>query len=98
DALLVSCCDKLHNARAILTDLRTHGPSVFDRFNAGKAGTLWYYQSLAEVFSRRLPHNPVARDLRDTLQQIATACRVSDLCLTISNIAVIVPIKTKGIM
>ena len=25
---LVSCCDKLHNARAILTDLRTHANKI----------------------------------------------------------------------
>jgi hypothetical protein len=32
DALLVSCADKLHNARAILTDPRAHGVAAFDRF------------------------------------------------------------------
>ena len=40
DALLVSAADKLHNARAIMSDLRTHGPGMFCRFNAGQAGTL----------------------------------------------------------
>ncbi len=75
DALLVSCCDKLHNARAILTDLRTHGQSVFDRFNADKEGTLWYYHSLADSFSRLLPKNPVSRDLHDTVEQIEAAAR-----------------------
>ena len=34
DKLLVSCCDKLHNARAIHSDLKTKGVSVFDRFTA----------------------------------------------------------------
>lgn len=55
DALLVSACDKLHNARAIVADMRTIGPRVFDRFNAGRDGTLWYYGALAEVFRERLP-------------------------------------------
>src|SRR6202790_4352965 len=54
DALLVSCADKLHNARAIVGDLRTHGLAVFDRFTGGRAGTIWYYASLAKVFARRL--------------------------------------------
>ena len=40
DTLLVSCCDKLHNARAILSDLKTVGFSVFDRFTATQAETL----------------------------------------------------------
>ena len=55
DALLVSACDKLHNARAIVEDLREFGPAMMARFKAGLEGTLWYYGALAEVFSRRLP-------------------------------------------
>ncbi len=51
--LLVSCCDKLHNARAILADLRAQGPKVFDRFTAGREGTLWYYSALAESFTAK---------------------------------------------
>lgn len=42
DTLLVSCADKLHNARAIVTDLRTHGPAMLGRFNAPPGGTAWY--------------------------------------------------------
>ena len=55
DILLVSCADKLHNARAICTDVRTHGLVVFDRFKAGQEGTVWYYRSLADAFLRLLP-------------------------------------------
>ena len=55
DTLLVSCADKVHNARAIATDLRAHGIAVFDRFTGDMEGTCWYYRSLAEVFQRRLP-------------------------------------------
>lgn len=53
--LLVSACDKLHNARAILQDLEDPevGTRVFDRFTGGRDGTLGYYQSLAEIFWAR---------------------------------------------
>lgn len=51
--LLVSCCDKLHNATAILNDLDQVGPAVFKRFTAGRDGTLWYYHMLADAFARR---------------------------------------------
>jgi (p)ppGpp synthase/HD superfamily hydrolase len=67
DALLVSCCDKLHNARAIVTDLRTHGRALFDRFTAPMAGTLWYYEALADVFRRRLP-GPLAEELAEAVR------------------------------
>lgn len=53
--LLVSACDKLHNARAIVQDLENPeiGTRVFDRFTGGREGTLGYYQALAEIFMAR---------------------------------------------
>ena len=47
---LVSCCDKLYNARTILADLRREGAAVWQRFTGGREGTRWYYRSLAEFF------------------------------------------------
>lgn len=73
ELLLVSCCDKLHNARAILTDLVTHGNSVFDRFTAAMKDTLWYYRSISEVFSKKLKGTRgevVARELAETVSAI----------------------------
>jgi len=67
--LLVSCADKLHNARAILSDLREVGDSIWDRFNATKQQTLWYYRSLVTEFQRRA----VARRLLDELCQVVDA-------------------------
>ena len=51
-SLLVSAADKLDNARAIVADLRTHGPSTLDRFH-GKRDTVWYFQELVKAFRRR---------------------------------------------
>ena len=70
DILLVSSADKLHNARAICTDLRTHGLSVFDRFTGGRDGTLWYYGALADVFSRRRP-SPLSAELAEAVGLMA---------------------------
>ena len=53
EVLLVSGADKLHNARAIVSDLITLGPDVFKRFKAGREGTLWYYRALADLLSQR---------------------------------------------
>ncbi len=47
---LVSLADKVHNARSILRDIQTGEIGIWDKFNGGKDGTLWYYQSLVEVF------------------------------------------------
>ena len=51
--LLVSLADKTHNAKAILADFREIGDELWDRFNAGKEGTLWYYSELAKVIKDR---------------------------------------------
>lgn len=66
---LVSCADKLHNARAILSDLRAIGGKVFARFNAGKDGTLWYYRQLVNAFLQVGPPS-LAAELARTVQEI----------------------------
>ena len=46
DVLLVSACDKVHNARSILTDLGTDGDVVWQRFTVtDPRAQLWYYTS-----------------------------------------------------
>jgi (p)ppGpp synthase/HD superfamily hydrolase len=74
DTLLVSVCDKIHNARCIRDDLAAIGPDVFDRFTAGYEGTRWYYDALLEVFETRLgPAAPVVIALRDALEKTYVA-------------------------
>ena len=52
DIALVSCADKLHNARSIAMDLRMHGASFLDKHFKGKRdGSLWYYRQLVEIFA-----------------------------------------------
>ena len=55
DVLLVSGCDKLHNARAIVGDLEDPevGMNVFARFKGGVDGTLGYYESLHRTLRQR---------------------------------------------
>lgn len=55
DVLLLSACDKLHNARSIAEDHAHVGPAVWQRFRGLRDGTLWYYRELVAVFGRRGP-------------------------------------------
>lgn len=59
---LVSCADKLHNARAIATDHRRLGEALWARFNAGRDDILWYYRELAAIFTEHGPE-PLAAEL-----------------------------------
>jgi GTP pyrophosphokinase len=70
DSILnVSCADKLHNARSILTDLNDPklGLAVWDKFKASRDETLWYYDSLVEILKRRLPESRLATELAATV-------------------------------
>jgi hypothetical protein len=68
--LLVSACDKLHNARAIVADLRAIGPALWKRFTQpDPAAQLWYYQSLASCYQGRV--SPALSDeLNRTIRQM----------------------------
>ena len=49
-SLRVSAADKVHNAYAILRDLRNSGEAVWSRFNAAPDDVLSYYESLVRAF------------------------------------------------
>lgn len=77
-AALVSLCDKLHNARAIVadaTDPDGPGDAVWDRFRTGAEGTVWYYEQLAGIFaSGTLPPRAI-RHFADTVGELSAAAR-----------------------
>jgi GTP pyrophosphokinase len=61
DTRLVSAADKLNNVRSILSDYRAIGESIWERFNGGREGTLWYYRALLDEFLRH-KLNRITRD------------------------------------
>ena len=66
---LVSGCDKLHNARAILGDYRAHGERLWKRFSGRREGTLWYYR---EVVRRLRAHRttPLVAELARVVAEL----------------------------
>ena len=72
DVLLVSAADKLYNMREILMDLREFGPSVWERFNGRRKGSLWYYHGLIEEFRGRVAKGLVA-ELDRTVKDLEQA-------------------------
>jgi (p)ppGpp synthase/HD superfamily hydrolase len=75
-ALRVSLADKLHNARSILTDYRTHGDDLWARFGQGLGlATRVYYRELVAAFARERPRlgaaaGPYVDELRRTVEAI----------------------------
>ena len=80
--LLVSASDKLHNARAIVRDLRDQGPSLWTRFDPN-SDQLWYYGALVDAFASN-PESParlideLARTVRLMTRLAATARPVDE--------------------
>ena len=66
--LRVSLADKLHNARAILFDLRA-GQDVYSRFSAPREDQHWYYDALATAFAE-LTDSPMATELRRVVDEL----------------------------
>lgn len=79
DVRLVSVADKVHNARAILTDHYECGDTCFERFSGRKDGTLWYYRALVDAFrdaeSRENPGWPTMSALKRTAEQQSESSR-----------------------
>lgn len=58
-ARTISCCDKLHNLRALAADLRAEGLETLTRFNAGPRQQRWYFESLLPIARETLPRRLV---------------------------------------
>jgi (p)ppGpp synthase/HD superfamily hydrolase len=75
---LVSAADKLNNVRSILSDHRDVGEAIWDRFNGGRDGTLWYYRALLDEFLRRKP-NRLTKELEIAIRELESRAGLSPL-------------------
>ena len=66
---LVSAADKLHNARSVLQDYREIGEDLWNRFNGGRDGTLWYYRAIADTL-KEAGDGPVVDELDRVVTEI----------------------------
>lgn len=56
DVKLISVADKLHNSRCLVGDVTRHGVVIYERFNAGRDGTLWYYSAVVDALAHEWDH------------------------------------------
>jgi (p)ppGpp synthase/HD superfamily hydrolase len=83
-ALLVSVCDKIHNVRSPITDTQNFGPSHWNRFNASREDSVWYYQSLVKAFLKRVPDfprlTPAVRELENAVGTLTDLSQSDAIC------------------
>lgn len=66
---LVSAADKLHNTRTVLADYRVLGDALWQRFNGGKEGTLWYYRAVTNAL-KNAGTNPIIEELERVVSEL----------------------------
>lgn len=69
----VSLADKLHNARSILRDLSKNGESTWGKFKGGREGTLWYYQTLLQLFLEADADSWMVRELNRIVERLSVS-------------------------
>ena len=72
---LVSLADKIHNARSILKDYLEIGDKLWERFNASKENTIWYYRAFLECFQEidEPNHRKLVNELQDIINKLEEA-------------------------
>jgi hypothetical protein len=76
DAVLIAAADKLHNARAILSDYRELGEQLWLRFNAPKNEQLWYYCALVETLRRTVAPTVLVGELEKVVKELTELARL----------------------
>ncbi len=69
-ARLVATADKTHNVRSILADYRRDGESVWEKFNGGREGSLWYYRAVCDALA--VPGSRLGDLLRAAVDELET--------------------------
>jgi (p)ppGpp synthase/HD superfamily hydrolase len=76
DAVLIAAADKLHNARAILSDYRELGEQLWLRFNAPKNEQLWYYCALVETLRQTVAPTVLVGELEKIVKELTELARL----------------------
>jgi (p)ppGpp synthase/HD superfamily hydrolase len=80
----VTAADKLHNARALVSDLRSEGSRLWDRFNARPDQILWYYGAMVEAL--RDTHESEARASNHDTDNAGLARLITELAFAVEEL------------
>jgi (p)ppGpp synthase/HD superfamily hydrolase len=75
DAVFIAAADKLHNARAILSDYRELGEQLWLRFNAPKNDQLWYYGEFVKSIRQTAAPKVIVDELERVVDELKELAR-----------------------
>jgi (p)ppGpp synthase/HD superfamily hydrolase len=67
---LVVAADKLHNLRALKREYRRQGESLWQHFQGGRDGTLWYHRTVVEILRAGGDSLQLVEELARTLAEL----------------------------
>ena len=70
DSLILKSADIINNLNEIANDYEKEGEKVFERFNAPKDRVLGHKLEAIEIILEQYPDNPLAEDLKRTVERI----------------------------
>ncbi len=70
DVAALKAADALHNARSIVADVRSAGPSVWQRFKRGPEQTIAYYRDILAGVRAKLGDHPIVVELADVVEEL----------------------------
>ncbi len=74
---LICAADKLHNVRSLLDDYQRLGEQLWSLFSGCRAGTLWYYRSVADSLHAS-DDRPLTRQLLQAVAELERLAAAAD--------------------
>ncbi len=74
---LVSAADKLHNVRSLVEDYRAAGEDVWQHFNGGRTGMLWYFRAVLQRLDK-LTGTPLVDQLERAIVELERLAAAGD--------------------
>ena len=66
---LVTCADKIHNLRTVISEYEEIGDTVWERFHGGVEAQSWYYQSVLDSLNTQIESDSSESNNRDIQKQ-----------------------------
>lgn len=76
--MLVTCADKISNARAMVNDHAEVEDKLWKRFNAKPPQIAWYYDEVAQAVEASRPGEPLTKQLRALADELCALARGRD--------------------
>ena len=85
EVCLVTCADKLHNLRTVISEYDDIGDAVWERFHGGEEAQAWYYRSVLESLQMHKENKTEVCDKTDQKQFNAILQQLQQAVLSLFN-------------